>query len=173
MKILCKSATQVPGHGIVTKGETVEWPDGLPFPPQVLGNFVKAGTGDALCNKEPQPPKKDTGDKPNDADDKPKDAGDKPNDADDKPKDAGDKPKDADDKPKDTGGERPPTPEEVAAEQARAEQLAKDELVKRTAALGKEKLTAALDACGAAYKAKDSCETLAKTLLRAQGQDID
>jgi len=159
MKILCKSATQVPGHGIVTKGETVEWPDGLPFPPQVLGNFVKAGTGDALCNKEPQPPKKDTGDKPNDADDK--------------PKDAGDKPKDADDKPKDTGGERPPTPEEVAAEQARAEQLAKDELVKRTAALGKEKLTAALDACGAAYKAKDSCETLAKTLLRAQGQDID
>ena len=45
--------------------------------------------------------------------------------------------------------------------------------MKRTAALGKEKLTAALDACGSAYKAKDSCEELAKKLLRAQGQDID
>ena len=144
MKILCKSATQVFGYGIVSKGEHIDWPDGEPFPPQVLGNFVEVGTGAPLRNEEPQPPKKDTGDKP-------KDTGDKPT----------------------IGGERPPTPEEVAAEQARAEQLAKDELVKRTAALGKEKLTAALDACGAAYKAKDSCETLAKTLLRAQGQEID
>ena len=50
MKILCKSATQVFGHGVVTKGETVDWPDGLPFPPQVLGNLVEAGTGNALCN---------------------------------------------------------------------------------------------------------------------------
>ena len=155
MNILCKSATQVPGHGIVTKGETVEWPDGLPFPPQVLGNFVKAGTGDALCNKEPQPPTplptNETGDKPDG--------------------EAAETSQPAPDA--EAAGTRQPTLEEAAAEQARAEQLAKDELVKRTAALGKEKLTAALDACGAAYKAKDSCETLAKTLLRAQGQDID
>ena len=143
MKILCKSATQVPGHVIVTKGETVEWPDGLPFPPQVLGNFVKPETGAALCNKEPQPPTlppaNETGDNPDG----------------------------------EAGETSQPTLEEAAAEQARAEQVANDELVKRTAALGKEKLTAALDACGAAYKAKDSCEELAKKLLRAQGQEID
>ena len=141
MKIICKSDTQVFGHGIVCKGETIDWPDGQPFPPQVLGNF-KDAEGHALCNKEPQPLPP---------------APDKPN-------------AEADTQ---DGGERPPTPEEAAAEQARAEKLAKDELVKRTAALGKEKLTAALDACGAAYKAKDSCESLAKTLLRAQGQEID
>ena len=142
MKIICKEATQVSGYGIVSKGQHIEWPDGKPFPPQVLGNFVEVGTGAALCNKEPQPLPP--------APNKPNDTGDTQD-----------------------GGERPPTPEEAAAEQARAEQLAKDELVKRTAALGKEKLTAALDACGAAYKAKDSCEALAKTLLRAQGQEID
>ena len=149
MKILCKSATQVFGYGIVSKGEHIDWPDGKPFPPQVLGNFVEVGTGAALANKEPQPLPP--------APDKPNAEADKPN-------------AEADTQ---DGGERPPTPEEAAAEQARAEKLAQDELVKRTAALGKEKLTAALDACGAAYKAKDSCETLAKTLLRAQGQEID
>ena len=143
MKIFCKSATQVPGYGIVTKGETIEWPDGKPFPPQVIGNFVEAGTGATLCNKEPQPPTpppaNETGDKPDG----------------------------------EAVGTRQPTLEEAAAEQARAEKIAQDELLKRTAALGKEKLTAALDACGAAYKAKDTCEELAKKLLRAQGQDID
>ena len=143
MKIFCKSATQVPGHGIVTKGETIEWPDGKPFPPQVIGNFVEAGTGATLCNKEPQPPTpppaNETGDKPDG----------------------------------EAVGTRQPTLEEAAAEQARAEKIAQDELLKMTAALGKEKLTAALDACGAAYKAKDTCEELAKKLLRAQGQDID
>ena len=156
MKILCKSATQVFGYGIVSKGEHIDWPDGKPFPPQVLGNFVEVGTGAALANKEPQP-LPPAPDKPNAEADKPNAEADKPN-------------AEADTQ---DGGERPPTPEEAAAEQARAEKLAKDELVKRTAALGKEKLTAALDACGAAYKAKDSCETLAKTLLRAQGQEID
>ena len=148
MKIICKSDTQVFGHGIVCKGETIDWPDGQPFPPQVLGNF-KDAEGHALCNKEPQPIPP--------APDKPNAEADKPN----------------AEAEKQDGGERPPTPEEAAAEQARAEKLAKDELVKRTAALGKEKLTAALDACGAVYKAKDSCEALAKTLLRAQGQEID
>ena len=124
MKILCKSATQVPGFGIVSKGEHIEWPDGLPFPPQVAGNFVDAKDGGALV--EPQ-----------------------------------------------DGGTREPTAEEAAAEQARAEKIAKDELLKRTAELGKDKLIAALDACGASYKAKDTCEELAKKLLRAQGQEID
>ena len=155
MKIFCKSATQVPGHGIVTKGETIEWPDGKPFPPQVIGNFAEAGTGATLCNKEPQPPTlppaNETGDKPT-----PPTAN-----------ETGDK------LDGEAVGTRQPTLEEAAAEQARAEKIAQDELLKRTAALGKEKLTAALDACGAAYKAKDTCEELAKKLLRAQGQDID
>jgi len=162
MKILCKSATQVLGRGVIEKGQTIDWRDGVPFPPQVLGNFVEAETGFPLANVEL--PKDAEGDKPKDAE------GDKPKDAE------GDKPKDAEgDKPKDAEGAitRQPTLEEAAAEQARAEKLAKDELVKRTAALGREKLTAALDACGATYKAKDSCEELAKKLLRAQGQEID
>ncbi len=138
MKILCKSATQVPGRGIVEKGQTVDWPDGLPFPPHVLGNFVEAETEFPLANVEL--PTDGKGDKPTDVED---------------------------------ATTRQPTLEEAAAEQARAEKLAKDELVKRTAALGREKLTAALDACGATYKAKDSCEELARKLLRAQGQEID
>ena len=104
MKIICKSDTQVFGHGIVCKGETIDWPDGQPFPPQVLGNF-KDAEGHALCNKEPQPPADGEGDKP---------------------------PADGE------GGERQPTPEEAAAEQKRAEKLAMDELVKKTAALGKQ-----------------------------------
>lgn len=145
MKILCKSATQVFGYGIVSKGEHIEWPDGKPFPPQVIGNFVEVGSGAKLFNKEPQPAS-------------PLPISDAPNAEADKPAD---------------GGSRQPTLEEAAAEQARAEKVAKDELVKRTAALGREKLTAALDACGATYKAKDSCEELAKKLLRAQGQEID
>jgi len=145
MKILCKSATQVLGRGVVEKGQTIDWKDGVPFPPQVLGNFVEAETGFPLANVEL--PKVAEGDKPQDAD------GDKPD--------------------AEGAKTRQPTLEEAAAEQARAEKLAKDELVKRTAALGREKLTAALDACGATYKAKDSCEELAKKLLRAQGQEID
>ena len=155
MKILCKSATQVFGYGIVSKGEHIEWPDGKPFPPQVIGNFVEVGTDAPLCNKEPQPPTpppaNETGDTPT-----PPPAN-----------ETGDEPDG------EAVGTRQPTLEEAAAEQARAEKIAQDELLKRTAALGKEKLTAALDACGAAYKAKDSCEELAKKLLRAQGQDID
>ena len=155
MKILCKSATQVFGYGIVSKGEHIEWPDGKPFPPQFIGNFVEVGTDAPLCNKEPQPPTpppaNETGDKPT-----PPPAN-----------ETGDKPDG------EAVGTRQPTLEEAAAEQARAEKIAQDELLKRTAALGKEKLTAALDACGAAYKAKDTCEELAKKLLRAQGQDID
>ena len=158
MKILCKSATQVLGRGVVEKGQTIDWRDGVPFPPQVLGNFVEAESGLRLANVE-----------------LPKDAeGDKPDAEGDKPDAEGDKPDAEGEKPDAEGATtRQPTLEEAAAEQARAEKLAKDELVKRTAALGREKLTAALDACGATYKAKDSCEELAKKLLRAQGQEID
>lgn len=140
MKIFCKSATQVPGRGIVDKGQTIEWPNGTPFPPHMLGNFVEAETELPIANVEL--PKDGEGDKP-------------------------------DGEGAEAIGTRQPTLEEAAAEQARAEKIARDELLKRTAALGKEKLTAALDACGAAYKAKDTCEELAKKLLRAQGQDID
>ena len=139
MKIICKSDTQVFGYGIVSKGEVIDWPDGRPFPPQVLGNF-KDAEGHALCNKEPQPPADGEGDKP---------------------------PADGE------GGERQPTPEEAAAEQKRAEKLAMDELVKKTAALGKQKLIAALDASGVTYSSKATCEELAKALLRSQGQEID
>ena len=152
MKILCKSTTQVLGRGIVEKGQTIDWKDGVPFPPQVLGNFVEADSGDPISN-DPDVHKPLTPPPANDAGDK-ADAGDKPNDG-------------------EGTTTRQPTLEKAAAEQARAEKLAKEELVKRTAALGREKLTAALDACGATYKAKDSCEELAKKLLRAQGQDID
>ena len=148
MKIICKSDTQVFGHGIVCKGETIDWPDGQPFPPQVLGNF-KDAEGHALCNKEPQPPADGEGGKP------PADG------------EGGKPPADGE------GGERQPTPEEAAAEQKRAEKLAMDELVKKTAALGKQKLIAALDASGVVYKGNASCEELAKTLLRSQGQEID
>lgn len=126
MRILCKSATQVPGRGIVPRNQEIEWPDGLPFPPQVLGNFVESETGAQLQNAEPAP-----------------------------------------------GASRQPTLEEAAAEQARAEKLARVALVKHTAALGRQKLIAALDHCGAAYKAKATCEELAKTLLRAQGQEVE
>ena len=147
MKIFCKSATQVPGRGIVDKGQTIEWPNGTPFPPHMLGNFVEAETELPIANVEL--PKDGEGDKPDGEGDKPDGEG------------------------AEAIGTRQPTLEEAAAEQARAEKIAQDELLKRTAALGKEKLTAALDACGAAYKAKDTCEDLAKKLLRAQGQDID
>lgn len=140
MKIICKSDTQVFGYGIVTKGETIDWPDGQPFPPQVLGNF-KDADGDPLWNKEPQKPENpDTGDKP--------------------PADGG-------------GGERRPTPEEAEVEQKRAEKAAMDELVKKTATFGKQKLIAALDASGVTYRGNSSCEELAKALLRSQGQEID
>lgn len=79
------------------------------------------------------------------------------------------------DKPADGEGEgaRQPTLEEAAAEQKRAEKIALEELVKKTAALGNQKLIAALDAAGVTYKGNASCEELAKTLLRSQGQEID
>ena len=50
---------------------------------------------------------------------------------------------------------------------------AMDELVKKTATLGKQKLIAALDASGVTYRGNASCEELAKALLRSQGQEID
>lgn len=71
------------------------------------------------------------------------------------------------------GGTRQPTLEEAAAEQKRAEKIAQEELLKRTAALGKQKLIAALDASGVTYSSKATCEELAKALLRSQGQEID
>ena len=48
-----------------------------------------------------------------------------------------------------------------------------DEVVKKTATLGKQKLIAALDASGVTYRGNASCEELAKALLRSQGQEID
>ena len=169
MKIICKSDTQVFGHGIVSKGETIDWPDGQPFPPQVLGNF-KAADGKPLVNKKPKQPAGNAGDKS--VGEPPANGeGDKPPANGEGDKSVGEPPANGEgDKP---AGDRPPTPEEVAAEQKRAEKLATEELIKKTAALGKQKLTAALDASGVPYKGNASCEELAKALLRSQGQEID
>lgn len=52
MNILCKSATQVPGIGVVSKGQRILWHDGVEFPPQVLCNFVDAETGAKLANPD-------------------------------------------------------------------------------------------------------------------------
>ena len=42
MRIICRMATQVPGHGIVKKGQSIEWADGAAMPPQVSANFRRA-----------------------------------------------------------------------------------------------------------------------------------
>ncbi len=42
MKIICRMATQVPGHGIVKKGQSIDWADGAAMPPQVSANFRRA-----------------------------------------------------------------------------------------------------------------------------------
>ena len=154
MKIICKSDTQVLGYGIVSKGEMIDWPDGQPFPPQVLGNF-KTAEGEALCN--PAPAKATEG---------------KPADSNGETQPLADGNGDTQPPADGNGATRQPTLEEAAAEQERAEKIAREELVKKTAALGKQKLIAALDASGVAYKGNASCEELAKTLLRSQGQDI-
>ena len=52
MKIICKSSSQVAGFGIVQKGREIEWPDGINFPPQVIGNFVSAADGTCLKNDD-------------------------------------------------------------------------------------------------------------------------
>jgi hypothetical protein len=40
MKIICRSATQVSGYGIIRKGQSLTWPEGKEYPPQVIANFV-------------------------------------------------------------------------------------------------------------------------------------
>lgn len=130
MNILCKSATQVHGIGVVSKGQRILWHDGVEFPPQVLCNFVDAETGEKLAN----------------------------------PGRAGNE---------DGKEEDGPTPEQLAAEKARAEKIAREELLKRTAELGREKLESALDAAGVPHKAKMPCMDLAKLLLRNNGEDVD
>ena len=139
MKILCKSSTQVPGTGIVIKGQRVLWHDGVPFPPQVLANFVDAETGEKLSN--PDPDGREGEDSGEDGDGA-----------------AG-------------GGE--PTAEQIAEERARAEKTAREELIRRTAELGRAKLESALEAAGVPHKAKMTCEELAKLLLRHNGEDVD
>lgn len=125
MNILCKSATQVPGIGVVSKGQRILWHDGERFPPQVLCNFVDADTGAPLSNG---PVAENDGGR-------------------------------ADAK--------------TAAEQARAEKTAREELVRRTAELGREKLESALDAAGVPHRAKMPCADLAKLLLRHNGEEVD
>lgn len=50
MRIVCRMATQVPGFGIVKKGQPIEWPDGERMPPQVVANF-KGADGEPLADK--------------------------------------------------------------------------------------------------------------------------
>ena len=125
MKIVCKSATQVYGYGVVSRGQHIEWPDGMEFPPQVLGNFVAADTGAALKNA-PDPKL-----------------------------------------------ENAPTKEQVDAERKRAEKIAMDSLIEKTAKLGRKKLEAALDVAGVPHRANLSETELAKALLRSQGNEVD
>ena len=139
MKILCKSSTQVPGTGIVIKGQRVLWHDGVPFPPQVLANFVDAETGEKLSN--PQPEGREGEDSGEDGDG--------------------------------AAGVGEPTAEQIAEERARAEKTAREELIRRTAELGRAKLESALEAAGVPHKAKMTCEELAKLLLRHNGEDVD
>ena len=139
MKILCKSSTQVPGTGIVIKGQRVLWHDGVPFPPQVLANFVDAETGEKLSN--PQPEGREGEDSGADGDG--------------------------------AAGVGEPTAEQIAEERARAEKTAREELIRRTAELGRAKLEGALEAAGVPHKAKMTCEELAKLLLRHNGEDVD
>ena len=56
---------------------------------------------------------------------------------------------------------------------ARAEKTAREELIRRTAELGRAKLESALEAAGVPHKAKMTCEELAKLLLRNNGEDVD
>ena len=139
MKILCKSSTQVPGTGIVIKGQRVLWHDGVPFPPQVLANFVDAETGEKLSN--PEPDGREGEDSGEDGDG--------------------------------AAGVGEPTAEQIAEERARAEKTAREELIRRTAELGRAKLESALEAAGVPHKAKMTCEELAKLLLRHNGEDVD
>lgn len=139
MKILCKSSTQVPGTGIVIKGQRVLWHDGVPFPPQVLANFVDAETGEKLSNPEPEG------------------------------REGEDSGADGDG----AAGVGEPTAEQIAEERARAEKTAREELIRRTAELGRAKLESALEAAGVPHKAKMTCEELAKLLLRHNGEDVD
>lgn len=139
MKILCKSSTQVPGTGIVIKGQRVLWHDGVQFPPQVLANFVDAETGEKLSN--PQPEGREGEDSGEDGDG--------------------------------AAGVGEPTAEQIAEERARAEKTAREELIRRTAELGRAKLESALEAAGVPHKAKMTCEELAKLLLRHNGEDVD
>ena len=122
MKITARSATQVPGFGIVRRGHAIEWPDDMPFPPQVEGNF---------------------------------------NDPDGKPLDSLPPRKPATDGAQDKGEEK-----DEAKKDAKL-------LVKRTAAIGRAKLAAKLDALHVAYDEKMSATELAKTLLRQNGEKID
>ena len=139
MKILCKSSTQVPGTGIVIKGQRVLWHDGVQFPPQVLANFVDAETGAKLSN--PDPDGREGEDSGEDGDG--------------------------------AAGVGEPTAEQIAEERARAEKTAREELIRRTAELGRAKLESALEAAGVPHKAKMTCEELAKLLLRHNGEDVD
>lgn len=140
MKILCKSSTQVPGTGIVIKGQRVLWHDGVPFPPQVLANFVDAETGEKLSNPEPEGREGEDG---------------------------------GAEGGRESAESGEPTAEQIAEEQARAEKTAREELIRRTAELGRAKLESALDAAGVPHKAKMTCEELAKLLLRHNGEDVD
>ena len=139
MKILCKSSTQVPGTGIVIKGQRVLWHDGVQFPPQVLANFVDAETGEKLSNPEPD----------------------------------GREGEDSGADGAGAAGVGEPTAEQIAEERARAEKTAREELIRRTAELGRAKLESALEAAGVPHKAKMTCEELAKLLLRHNGEDVD
>lgn len=136
MKIVCKSATQVPGHGIVTRGMHIDWPDDQEFPPQVFGNFVMADTGAKLV--QPQKRMEMSEEEKRKAEEE---------------------------------ARRKAAAEQAAAEQAEKEKAeakvkADQELIKKTAQIGKEKLEAKLEAEGVPHDANLKATQLATLLLR-------
>lgn len=139
MKIVCKSATQVPGRGIVTRGMHIDWPDGQEFPPQVLGNFVAADTGAKLV--QPQKLKEMSEEEKRRA---------------------------AEEAERQAAADRA-AKEQAEKEKAEAKAKADQELIKKTAQIGKDKLEARLETEGVPHDANLTATQLATLLLRHQG----
>ena len=139
MKIVCKSSSQVPGYGIVTRGMHIDWPDGQEFPPQVLGNFVMADTGAKLVQPKKLQEMSDE-----------------------------DKRRAAEESERQAAADRA-AKEQAEKEKAEAKAKADQELIRKTAQIGRDKLEARLESEGVPHDANLTATQLATLLLRHQG----
>ena len=139
MKIVCKSSSQVPGYGIVTRGMHIDWPDGQEFPPQVLGNFVMAETGAKLVQPQKRIEMSEEEKRAAEEEARRQAAADKA------------------------------AQEQAEKEKAEAKVKADQELIKKTAQIGKDKLEARLEHEGVPHDANLTATQLATLLLRHQG----